>query len=330
MEKKFKSSEEIFEIIKRNNPFSNPGFYAMILNFCPYYYTKDKEDNNIHYGDSLTQLNARLLYLKILELKKNGNNKDEYDAMKVMFKNKEYDKLIKYFYENPNLSNEKEHMNIWMYYSNDLLGSHNPGFSKNDIKYRLYLNVNVDYRAFFSKKIIEFFEKNKISYFFKDFTHKGQTDNVVLYIDSEETLLNTINGINEILEINPEYKKYIKDVPPHLCKINDYIGYGFNPSIHNGYERELSYTQFIQECEKEISNDFRHTLRKKIIADISVLLSKTNSKPFEEFTKREQYEFFINKFPYIYSINKNEIDEMHDIMRLKFDELKSKKNKKKI
>lgn len=322
--KSFRNSEEIFEIIKHNTPFANPAFYAMILGFCPYYFTQDKEDDAIHYGDLLYNLKASLIYLKIIELKKNGIVKPEYEVMERLFNNKEYEKLISFFYKDPNLLKEREHMNTWMYYSNDLLGIKDPGFGKDDIKYRLYLNINIGHRASFCKKLIEYFKEKHIPFYFKVFPHKGQTDTVVLYIDSKENLLNTVNAINDILEFNPNLEAEFKDVPPHLCKISDYIGYGFDPSIHNGYEQELSYTEFIQKCEQEIPNDFRNGLRNKILKDIASILNN-NTKPFDKFTKREQYEFFISNFGKIYQLNQSEFDKMRNMMLCKFREMKDNK-----
>jgi len=221
-----------------------------LLNLCPYApdnCTVDKEDDNIIYGDRFVKLRARLLYLSCERLLSKAQYKNDKSLLIIreMFYKNEYQNIINYVEKNKEVYEKYGIVDgLFIYFRSHELDNGRNDFYSADVKHRLYLTLGLDCRALFSKIFIEECVRQNIPYYFKVFRRKGQTDTVVIYCNNEENLLKYVNIISDIYDRYPRFKDETKSSVPHLCKVNDYIGYGFEPYSDNS----LSYTQFMKYC----------------------------------------------------------------------------------
>lgn len=305
--------------IKMVEPFKRKSYVAMLLSFYPGYYTNDYDDADIMYGQrKYDNLNRQLKYIRSKRLLIQKGFTD-ISLLSELFKKNDMASVNKIFNQykiDKSIISKNEQWEYFRSYS--LEGNNISHFHKEDIKHRLYLTIGLEQRGNFVNNFITNCVNNNIPYYFKVFPHKGQTDTVVIYINSDYNLEKTINVINAMyLNANMQkVKDSTKKPAPHLFKINEYIGYGFEPNI-NG----LSYTQFIQECEYSVS-DKCNSLRKRILNDFNngniYLINNIKSPTKEEvikfcqFNKNEQYLFFINYFKYILSVYGSYITEILD------------------
>ena len=309
--------EQVLREIPMTTPFRRKSYIAMLLGFSPYYYTKDYEDDSIMYGNKqFDKLAKDITYLQIKNLLLKNGFKDIH-LLQQYFNNsnwKSINNLLKAYNANTSIIDE----GLWRYFKSYSLEEDNDSFHHNDIKHRLYLDIRPGQRAKFADLYINECKKAKIPYYFKVFAHKGQTDTIVIYIDSVENLKSSINIINKIYHniANNDIKNSTKNTPPHLFKINDYIGYGFEPR-HD--DRIISYKMFIEDCAFFV-NDKRNKLRKKILNDFSNgIIHKTNCmkvptadeiKNFCGISRKEQSLFFSKYFSYIIIVYGTEIREI--------------------
>ena len=135
--------------------------------------------------------------------------------------------------------------NNWYYFrSENLVPTRKDIIKDSEVKHRLYLAINLVDRMDFCKDFIEELENRNLPYKFK--IHSGlksgkqdQNDTVVIYVDTEERVVDYTNIINGIIEKNDRYKKSIHTPAAHLGTIitplGKYIGYGPQFSSDTSY-----------------------------------------------------------------------------------------------
>ena len=95
-------------------------------------------------------------------------------------------------------------------------------------------------------------------------TKACESDTIVIYLETEEQVVEYINIINEIIEENKELKDHIHKPSPHLGIVSEYIGYGFEPD-NKGKNRgdQKSYSEFIK-ASHETASELRPDLFKSV------------------------------------------------------------------
>ncbi len=88
---------------------------------------------------------------------------------------------------------------------------------------------------------IEYCVRENLPYYFKVFGHKGQTDTIVIYVDTDEHLKRIIDIIEQIYNDKKVFKDVTKEPSPHLYKVSDYIGYGFEPPCRSEMQMFSSF-----------------------------------------------------------------------------------------
>lgn len=300
--------------IEMVSPFKRICYVAMILGFYPIDYTNDAVDNNIIYGEKLKDLKHRLTYLQCMRILLSTGIKD-LSIMDKLFVEKNWKSLFDEI-DNYNIDMGKVDSGLWRYFRSYSLESSGIGFHSKDVQHRLYLNINLEYRAYFAKTFIEHCVKEKISYYFKVLAQKGQTDTIVIYVDNDENLTSTVNVINDIFSNEKVWTKVTKEPAPHLYRINDFIGYGFEPPLIDGHK--LSYTELMKECERS-ANDEIIKLRNKVLSDFKngniyptndsriLIPSKNEINILINSNSTQKFEIFKKYFQYILEIYGNEI-----------------------
>ena len=307
-----------------SKPFKRIDYVAMLLFSTPYDYTNDYEDNKIHYGEELINLRCRLAYLQYLRfLKSKGIEIDKNPQINKLFNEKRWEELLNEL-DKYNVGEEIVDGGPWRYFRSHSHESTGIGFHSKDVKHRLYLNVALKYRALFAKTFIEYCVKNAIPYYFKVLTRKGQTDTIVIYIDTDDNLKSTIDIINRIYKEHTYFSSVTKKPPGHLYLVNDYIGYGFEPPVDENGEKQ-SYTQFMKSCvtipisEKinklklRILNDFNNGVVYPLNNNLGVVIPSQNEIiGFAKLSKIDKLSFFRKYFQYILAIYGNEITNIMD------------------
>lgn len=305
--KKFQNVQELVDTVNRNNPLTRFEYLMMMLGYGPVFHDKctiDREDDKIIYGDKIIQHKAMLLGLSCSRLwsKPQYANEKKFSIIKEMFSRKEYVDICYYVYNNYDFY--KKHGIIFnssrdfYYFKSKNLDKSKNDFSSGDVKHRLYLTIGLEERAWFSKYFIEDCVKENMPYYFKVFNSKGQTDTVVIYCDNKENLLKYVNIICDIYDREPRLKKVTKTPPPHLCKVNEYIGYGFEPFE----DHSISYTQFMKECYLSVAEKCK-SLRNKIENTYRIY-------GFDKMNKDEKYKFIEKNKKHFYKTFGLEINEI--------------------
>lgn len=138
-----------------------------------------------------------------------------------------------------------------------------------EVYHRFYINTDSDYTHYFAKLFIEKCEEKKYHYYFKFDVDGNRSDTIVIYC-SETNLLKFLEILKEIKKEHPELEGHLHKPPFLTANIDDWIGYGSEPSIPNNENERYSYT----------------SLRTKVIEDSMTTLNKewiknTKSVPFK-------------------------------------------------
>lgn len=291
------------------NPLENPDFYALLMADNRYYASIGDGGafsmcHNYDLGSTTFETYHELLSVALKEYLSNMNSYEEYKKkypnaseesflkMKKTFLNliNSPDTLISFLKRNNKnieqilglMTQTDENGNLysigWMYFKSHHLNpnnEHHPIKSSN-VRHRLYLTVDTEKRADITKRIIEECNKRKLPYNFKvhiNFKKKKenqQSDTIVIYLETEEQVVEYTNLINEIIAKNPELKNHIHEPSPHLGIINNYIGYGFEPKLASG---KTSYSKLLKQAipvslVKKIENDILNFLSDPISRNI--------------------------------------------------------------
>ena len=309
-----------------NKPFNKMSYIAMLLGFYPINYTMDYREHEIIYGEKLTELHYKLIYLKYLRLLKSMGVKD-LSKLQEHFSSKDWANLFtelgKY-----NIDKDKVDGGVWNYFKSYSLENNSNGFHGEDVKHRLYLNVAVEDRAFFAKSIVDACVLNNIPYYFKVFTGKDQTDTIVLYFNNEENLLKTAEILNNLINGNERLKKGTRRVSPHLYRVTNYIGYGSEPPEVNG--ERYSYTQLMKEC-AYASSDKISKLKRRIFDDFDngrlfrtgtqLVPSRSELINFRKLNREEKSKFFHKYLEYLKEVYGSDMFEITGEIEERFEKL---------
>lgn len=284
-----------FEMLMENmiNPLDNPEFYGLILgddrwrNYGAFSLCHDFDlgcttIENYH-GLLALALEKFVENTSEEEFKKkfkyNGNYKklQEY-FKKIINANDKQRALIKFASHKPNESLVKKGLQLgeqisdgkiissgWFYFKSHAL---NPQLCEkhihsDDVKHRLYITIDADDRAEMARNIIEQCEQRGIPYNFKIYKNfhgkksNQQSDTMVIYLATEEQVVEYANFIDEIIQENPNLKTHIHSPSPHLGIISEYLGYGFEPKLENG---KTSYSKMLKEAVGSISIEERRKI----------------------------------------------------------------------
>lgn len=324
------------EEIMERKPFKRKSYIAMLLGFHHCYYTSNSEENEIIYGEKLKNLKISLAYLQCIRILRTMGVKD-FTALNQYYKEKDWKKVSEEINKH-NFNWKRIKAGLWQYFRSYELEENYPSFHSNEVKHRLYVNVEVTKRADFVEKFIEQCISEQIPYYFKVFAHKGQTDTVVIYVDTEENLSATIDAINRVLVKNPEITSGVQKTAPHLYKATDLIGYGFEPPMID--DKEYSFTQLLQYCDTPLSGK-RNNLRQRIINDFNkgiILNQNANVKKptikelqsFSKLSRREQGDFFVKYFYFILACYGTEIEELASEIEENMNQILSMSQGKKL
>lgn len=307
------------------NPLENPDFYALLMADNRYYSSIGDVGafsmcHNYDLGSTTFETYHKLLSVALKEYLSNMNSYEEYIKkypnaseesfikMKKVFLNliNSPDTLISFLKRNHKnieqilglMTQTDENGNLyqtgWMYFKSHHLNpnnEHHPIKSSN-VRHRLYLTVDTEKRADITKRIIEECNKRQLPYNFKvhiNFKKRKenqQSDTIVIYLENEEQVVQYTNLIDKIIENDIEIKKHTHKPSPHLGKINDYIGYGFEPKLNSG---KTSYSKILKQSipislvknkEKNILQFLsNHDLRRRY--DVFTTEGFRLTKPFE-------------------------------------------------
>lgn len=217
--------------------------------------------------DKLISLRTEEDYLKYCDIYRNGNDSKEKKLMtrfqKLVGDHKEFD--FDYVTNN------------WHYYrSSKLALNRKRKIDENNIKHRLYVAINYDQLPYFVSNMVSSFENKDLPYLFKVFSpgkskHGMQNDTIVIYVDSDDLLINYVNIINNIIGANKEISDAIHTPSAHLGNIGDKIGYGASPK-----DNSESYTTIVGNIAFKASNEalfdtsrkFNHKFSKGQMYDI--------------------------------------------------------------
>lgn len=272
-----------FEMLMENmiNPLDNPEFYGLILgddrwrnngafSLCHDFDLGCTTIENYH-GLLALALEKFVENTSEEEFKKkfkyNGNYKklQEY-FKKIINANDKHRALIKFASHKPNESLVKKGLQLgeqisdgkinnggWIYFKSHAL---NPKLCENhihsaDVRHRLYITMDADGRPEMARKIIEECEQRGIPYNFKIYKNfhgkksNQQSDTMVIYLATEEQVVEYANFIDEIIQESPNLKNHIHSPSPHLGIVSQYLGYGFEPKLENG---KTSYSKMLKEA----------------------------------------------------------------------------------
>lgn len=127
------------------------------------------------------------------------------------------------------------------------------------VEHRLYLRVDSLCIYRISKCFIEKCEKTNLPYYFKFVLGDNRDDSIVVY-SSTENLEKYIEILNEIRKEHPEINGYIGKPPLLTSPVNDWIGYGSEPTIKqkNGelYSFNLMREEIIEKAIKETTSNW--------------------------------------------------------------------------
>lgn len=259
------------------NPLENADFYALLLaddrydkssfSFCNDYnlgVTTNKTINDlivVALKEFLSNVDSFEDYLKMYP----KGNRDNFTNMTNTFKDliSSPNKILTFWRLNHNVMNNLLGLNIdttssgkiystsWIYFRssqldpNDLLEY----IDSKNIKHKLYISVDDEYKALISEKIINKCKKRNLPYEFKvylnfnDEIEYQRSDSIVIYLAEEEQVEEYVDLINEIINENLELIDHIHKPAPHLGILNDYIGYGFQPRM---LTQKISYSEFLK------------------------------------------------------------------------------------
>lgn len=127
-----------------------------------------------------------------------------------------------------------------------------------DVHHRFYVNTDSTETHYFSKLLIEKCEAKKMNYYFKIDEDGNRADTVVIYC-SDENLLEFLDILKEIKNEHPELNDHLHKPPFLTSNIDDWIGYGSEPSIRVD-DKPCSYTslrtKIIEESITKLNKDF--------------------------------------------------------------------------
>ncbi len=279
--KKIESFKELKSIMI--NPLNNPDFYALLLgddryrvkpksvghfSLCNSYDIgcSDKNDYYTLWNIIIDQYLKNVDYKRFIECYPNSTLESFENVKKLLLNALASQNNLENFIKR-NIDSLRKMLGItkdlevdnggWFYFKSQYL---NPNLDADsirlgNIKHRLYLTADSNNRVCIANKIVEKCNQKNLPYNFKilmDFRKNvtnRQSDTVVIYLTDEIQVVEYINFINDIIDENEELKKHIFKPSPHLGIINDYLGYGFEPNLH---EERLSYSALLREAVKNI------------------------------------------------------------------------------
>lgn len=138
----------------------------------------------------------------------------------------------------------------WYYFRSYTMSPANiESFHTDDVKHRLYVAINYDQLMNFTTEFISKLEDMQQPYLLKIKSCKPsgkcpENDTLVIYVDSEERVLEYVNILNEMIRSKPEYEQSVHRLSSHLGIIDNKIGYGREfgrDSSYSGVVGEIGY-----------------------------------------------------------------------------------------
>lgn len=322
-------TETLKKVINANAPTRKKSieFLAMLFDYHHYDFTVDSIEAAKMYGKQRfskhQQELAMIICEKLLKKPKLAND-PQLLKMKALYESGKREEALICFrsIEKTLKYKGKQVFDVspsFTYFRSYLLSSGLPEIHNENVKYRLYLNVGLEGRAEFAKKYMEACEKKGIPYFFKVFGGKDQTDTIVIYVDTLEHLAESVTAIDEIYNDpkNSTLRMRTNPPSPHLTRINEFVGYGFEPKVSD------SYTTLITSVTNKAA-DKKNALKAKIEGDFKLgrrFRSKTEPdiitpsveelKKFHTLKPKDKLKFFRRYKDYIFMAYGKEIKELY-------------------
>lgn len=105
-----------------------------------------------------------------------------------------------------------------------------------EVKHRLYLNMDNDYSYIFAQQLIRRCEEKSLPYQFKFSDTSKRDDSFVVYSDDEH-LYDYVEILKEF-EKDKEFTSHVQKPTILVAPLDDYIGYGTNPSTDTNENRQ--------------------------------------------------------------------------------------------
>lgn len=104
------------------------------------------------------------------------------------------------------------------------------------VHHRFYINTDSTYTDYFARLLMEKCKEKKYKYYFKLDNFGNRADTIVVYC-SDTNLLKFLDILKEIKKEHPELEGHLHRPPFLTANIDDWIGYGSEPSVKDGDKR---------------------------------------------------------------------------------------------
>ena len=200
----------------------------------------------------------------------------------------------------------------WYYFRSSMLDPNiEEEIHSGDVKHRLYVTIDFKELMNFTEDFVKELTNRKIPYLLKvkapisSPCGYSENDTLVIYIDSEDRVVEYVNILNELINRNSKYKEAIHKPNAHLGIINGLIGYG------KEFGKNASYSGIISQCGynavnttlKDLNNDviYRGQLSKISIPELLDIIKRHKNKQFVTTIEEDIYSLFKeNLFKNIY------------------------------
>ncbi len=216
----------------------------------------------------------------------------------------------------------------WKFITSKYIYINNTGMY--DIHHRFYVNTDSTYTHYFARLLMEKCEEKNSKYYFKLDDRGDRADTIVIYC-SDTNLLKFLDMLKEIKREHPELNGHLHKPPFLTANIDDWIGYGSEPSIHEEGKERFSYnslrTKVIDEAMTKINKDFIKQHKSDIITVngnkmefvdyIGELVFKEQYDSFKSNAERSRFYKSAEQFAERYGFTPNSINNPRFIQNYK-------------
>ena len=159
----------------------------------------------------------------------------------------------------------------WDHVESGSIYSNGNNLNSDDVDHRFYIHLDIKVIHYFAKLFMEKCKDKKFNYYFKlplDCS-LDRSDSIVVYCDANN-FLETLEILKEIKQEHPELNEYLRKPPFLTANIDEWIGYGAEPSVKYEEKKPYSYntlrTKIINESITKLQKDWlRENKMNKII-----------------------------------------------------------------